>query len=61
MKGSMFFVLSEMSCSVSRQDHLLEVNNKDKTQNVCYLGTPLCFVEHSLYFGESFWHMLLWQ
>lgn len=61
MKGSMFFVLSKMSCSVSRQDHLLEVNNKDKTQNVCYLGTPLCFVKHSSYFGESFWHVLLWQ
>ena len=52
MEGSMFFVFLKTSCSVSRQTHLLEVNNKDKNQDVCYLGTPSCFVKHSLRFGD---------
>lgn len=54
MKDSMFFVVLKMSCSISRQNHLLEVNNtdKDKKQNVCYLETPFCFVKHSSYFGD---------
>lgn len=61
MKGSMFYVFLKTSCSVSRQKNLLEVSNKDKTQNVSYLGTPLCLVKHSSCFGDSFWHVLLWQ
>ena len=58
MKGSLFFVLLKMSYSVSRQNHLFEVNNKN--QNVCYLGTPLCFAKHFSYFGD-FFSVLLWQ
>lgn len=48
MKGSMFFVLLEINCSVSRQNCFLEVNNKDKSQNVCSLGAHFCFVKPSL-------------
>lgn len=61
MMGNMFSVLLKLICSVCRQNHLSKMSNEDKNQNMCCLGTPLCFVRHSLYFRDCFWHVLLWQ